>query len=118
MEEQNQNQTLEFFNIMDQIEGSHNGSINRFTELANSAFSEAVRRVAQTGKKGKLVLTFSIENVGERIEITGDINSKLPEPTQKGKLFYYNSRGELTNEDPKQPSLPTQLRPLARVSNS
>ncbi len=112
MEEQN---NLDLENVMDQIEGSYEGSIDIFSELANKAFSEALKRVISTGKKGKLTLAFSLENIGDgRISITGDINSKLPEPSQKGKLFYHDLKGNLTTEDPRQPNLPN-LKPLSRV---
>lgn len=108
-------EALNFRSILEQVEGSYKGSVDDLDELIDEAFSETVKRVLGTGKVGKLTVTLAFARVDEtRIEVKGDVTTKLPEPKTDTKTIYHDSRGNLFVEDPRQQKLPFPT-PLKQV---
>jgi hypothetical protein len=106
---------LNFRSILEQIEGSYKGSVDDLGGLVDEAFSETVKRVLSTGKAGKMTVTLAFARVDEtRIEVKGDVTTKLPEPKTDSKTIYHDSRGQLFTEDPRQKTLPFPT-PLKQV---
>ncbi len=69
------------------------------------ALSHVGLGVVNTGKKGKVTLTFAFEQIGESNQVEIDHTLKVEEPTPKGKLIeenttstpmYVGSRGVLS----------------------
>jgi len=106
---------LNFRSILEQVEGSYRGSVDDLGGLVDEAFSETVKRVLSTGKVGKITGTLAFARVDEtRIEVKGDVTTKLPEPKTDSKTIYHDSRGQLFTEDPRQKTLPFPT-PLKQV---
>jgi len=106
---------LNFTSILALVEGSHKGSVGCLNEIIDEAFSETVKRVLSTGKAGKLHVTLSFSRVDNtRIEIKGDVTTKLPEPKTDSRYIYHDVRGQLFSEDPRQKNLPFPT-PLKQV---
>ncbi|MDD3001684.1 MAG: hypothetical protein PHF29_08010 [Candidatus Riflebacteria bacterium] len=108
-------QALDFKSILNRIEGSYKGSVDELDILVDEAFIETVKRVLGTGKVGKLTVTLAFNRIDDtRIEVKGDVSTKLPEPKTDTKTIYHDSRGNLFVEDPKQQKLPFPT-PLKQV---
>ncbi len=106
---------LGFCSILEQIEGSYKGSVDELDVLVDEAFTETVKRVLGTGKAGKLTVTLVFARVDDtRIEVKGDVTTKLPEPKSDSRTVYHDNRGNLFVEDPRQAHLPYPT-PLKQV---
>jgi hypothetical protein len=72
--------------------------------------SKLARAVRDTGKKGTLTITFTIEpagrSLGGQIKIEDKIVAKPPRPDVADTLMYVDSNGKLSRRDPRQPTLP------------
>jgi|GEM_PF-2612934 len=115
-------EALSFKSILDQVEGSYKGSVDDLGELIDEAFAETVKRVLATGKAGKLTVTLAFARVDEtRIEVKGDVGTKLPEPKTDSRTIYHDSKGRLFTEDPRQSDLPfsgplRQIKPIQEAA--
>lgn len=77
-----------------------------------------VAKVTETGKKGSLTLTLSIElldkDPANGVRIVDEIKTKLPEHDRPSSMFFPTSDGNLSRRDPRQMSfddLPTLPEP-------
>jgi hypothetical protein len=97
------------------IEGSYKGNVDTLDELIKEAFIETVKRVLSTGKAGKMTVTMAFARKDDtRLEITGDVTTKLPEFKADIRSIYHDNRGNLFLDDPRQPHLPN-VTPLKKV---
>lgn len=75
--------------------------------LAGEKLHELVAAVRDTGKKGSLTLTLSIEAMDEDTLVTViDVATKVPKPPSKAAVFFVTDDGNLSRSDPKQTHLP------------
>ena len=73
-------------------------------ELSES-LHDLVARVRDTGKKGSLTLVVTVEPMKEDTEVLvvhDEIKLKLPEFPRKASIFYADSDGNLTRQNPNQ----------------
>lgn len=73
------------------------------------ALYDLASRVRDTGKKGSVTLTITIEPMkgDERVLVVADeIKLKLPEFPRKPSIFYTADDGNLSRSDPEQMALP------------
>ena len=112
-----ENNKLDFQSILSRIEAGFDGSINGLDEKINEAFNKTVKRVLASNKKGVLTikLTFGTLN-NNKVAIRAEIETKLPEPEADAKFFYHDLKGNLTENDPMQPQLFENVKPLKRVN--
>lgn len=64
-----------------------------------------IQRVRDTGKKGSIVLTVTVERLkGDHdvLVVSDEIRLKLPEHDRKASLFYPDENGNLSRTDPNQ----------------
>lgn len=75
------------------------------TELSDG-LAELVRRVADTGKKGSISLTVSVEPMkggdGKTMVVKDSINLKLPEYDRTASVYFTDPAGRLHRNDPRQ----------------
>ena len=108
---------LDFSSILEMIEASYDGAIGELKEKIDEAFGKTVKRVVGSGKKGTLTVTLSFETVNNnKIGVEATVSTKLPEPRADGKILFHDLRGNLVNEDPMQPKLFNNVKPLKRVN--
>jgi hypothetical protein len=108
---------LNFQSVLSRIEGSYKGSVDELDALVAEAFTETVKRTLSTGKVGKMTLTLGFSRVDEtRIEIKGEVTTKLPEPRTDSSVLYHDERGDLFAEDPRQKKLPFASSPLRQIN--
>lgn len=69
---------------------------------------ELVNACVETGKKGMLTLkvTISPNDDEETLVVLDDIVLKVPKPTTKAGLFYFDKDGNLLRRNPRQEELP------------
>lgn len=72
------------------------------------ALVELVQGCVETGKKGTLTLKVTIDpnDDEETLSIVDDVIVKVPKPTTKAGLFYFDEEGNLMRRNPRQPELP------------
>ena len=83
-------------------------------EMSESLW-DLIARVQETGKKGHLILSISIEPMkGDEsvLVVSDEIKLKLPEFPRKPSVFYADRNGNLTRSNPNQPEL-TVLRDVS-----
>ena len=69
--------------------------------------AEVSQAVVATQKKGRVVLTLEVEPNGYgAVKVRDAITGKVPEAAQPESFFYVDEYGNLTRNDPRQPSLP------------
>ncbi|CCH73470.1 hypothetical protein BN11_5040017 [Nostocoides australiense Ben110] len=89
-------------------------SEGRTASELSDGLAELVRRVKDTGKKGSISLTISVEpmkGADEHTMIVKDsINLKLPEFDRTASVYFSDKDGGLHRNDPRQLSWDTQLR--------
>lgn len=70
---------------------------------------EVVKAVTETGKPGKLTLTFTVkpadENDNVHVVITETVKAQPPEPGRGRTFLFAQKDGRLGLQDPRQPSL-------------
>ena len=66
--------------------------------------------VQMSHKKGKVVLTVNVEPTRDvevpRVEVHGDVTSKIPHIERSSELFYLTEEYRLSRRNPRQPVLP------------
>lgn len=83
-------------------------------EMSESLW-DLIARVQETGKKGQLILSISVEPMkGDEsvLVVSDEIKLKLPEFPRKPSVFYADRNGNLTRSNPNQPEL-TGLRDVS-----
>lgn len=84
------------------------GLIHELSELTQEVI-DALAKHAQSHSTAKgqiaLVLNFKADAKGV-VEVTTDIKSKTPKASRGKSIFWTNDKGQLVNENPKQPGLP------------
>jgi len=71
------------------------------------ALRDLVTKVEDTGKKGTLTLTITVEPLKgneEALQVSDEIKLKLPEHDRGASIFFRGRDGNLQREDPNQPS--------------
>ena len=107
---------LNYSAVLSKVDGSYKGSVGTLEEVIEEAFAETIRRVLMTGKAGKLTVCLDFSRLDEtRIEVKGDIKTKLPEPKTSTRTLYHDRSGNLFADDPNQPNLPN-VAPLRKIS--
>lgn len=80
-----------------------------FVADVDSAIAEVVQAVQETGKKGAITITLSIERKdtksGSVISITDKIKQKLPELPTPETYLWSDDAGNLFEDDPRQGKL-------------
>lgn len=86
------------------LEQRHGGLHAELTE----ALQKVVQGVQEYGRPGSLTLVVNIKPAGNEINllVSDDVKSKVPQPDRPTALFFADSRGNLSREDPRQPELP------------
>lgn len=108
---------LGFLDIMGKIEASYEGHIDELGAVIDTALDKTVKRVISAQKKGVLTISISFDTVNDtRIAVDANVSTKLPEPKADSKLLYHDLKGNLTDEDPMQPKLFDNVKPLKRVN--
>lgn len=82
---------------------------------AGEALQRLVGAVLDTGKKGSVTLTVSVEpmkGAPDTFVTIVDVKEKLPTNPPKGAVFYADDDHNLTRADPNQPTLGGPLRDL------
>lgn len=101
----------------------------RTHDEATTKLAEVVEAVAETGKAGKLTLTFTIKPMKGNTDVLlveDAVVSKAPQHDRKASIFYPDEHGNLTRTDPHQPELeglraaadPTAEQPKQRRSRT
>lgn len=76
----------------------------------SEALYDLTQRVSDTGKKGKLTLTVTVEPVpksdGKVLQVTDEIKLALPEYDRPASIFYSDRYGNLSRSDPRQEAIP------------
>lgn len=97
----------------------------------SEALYDLIARVRDTGKKGSVQLTVSVEmlknTAGEMLAVTDEIKLKLPEHERHGSIYYSDDQGNLSRANPNQPELsglrevppvtPTQPKTIDKEAN-
>ena len=87
--------------LLEQSQGKTNSELS-------AGLRDLAERVTETGKKGSITLTVSIEpmkDVDGPLIVTDKITLKLPEHDRIASVFYRGRDGNLTNRDPNQRSI-------------
>lgn len=76
----------------------------RSHEELGQALHDLVARVQDTGKRGTLVYTVSVEQMkdGDALVVKDEIKLKLPEHDRDASLFWTDRDGNLVRSDPRQ----------------
>lgn len=77
-------------------------------QRAGQLLRELVTACAETGAKGKLVLTFNVAVDDGRAEVKPDIKVTKPGKKLPGAHFFATDEGALVTQDPRQLSLPVK----------
>jgi hypothetical protein len=76
---------------------------------ASEQMAEVVKRVAETGKAGALLIKLTVKPAGRgavrTVVIEDDVGTKLPEPDKEVTVFFPTSDGNLSRQDPAQMNL-------------
>jgi hypothetical protein len=81
-------------------------------EELSETLHQLVARVQDTGKKGALTYTVSVEPMKgdpNTLVISDEIKVKLPEHDRQASTFFTDKDGNLTRDDPRQPHLPMRV---------
>lgn len=85
------------------------GDLNRgrtFHEL-NQELAKVVEAVKATGKGGSLTFSLKIAPNGvDSVELSADIKTKIPVPSQTKTLMFISADNSLVRSDPRQKDLP------------
>ena len=96
---------LVFFSA--QADGRSNGEMS-------DGLTELTRRVADTGKKGSITLTITIEPMkggdGQTMVVKDSITLKLPEYDRTASVYFADADGRLHRNDPRQLAWDVPLR--------
>lgn len=71
----------------------------------SEALHDVIGRIKETGKKGQLTLTITIEPNKKNpdvLQVSDVVIVKLPQPERKASIFYTDDDGNLSRTDPQQ----------------
>ena len=95
-------QVRPFAAVLQELPGTH-------VELSE-ALQELFDRVRETGKKGSLSITLTVERPKDGpddvLTVVDTIGRKFPVPTRKKSLFFLDKDGNPVRDNPRQPQLP------------
>lgn len=77
----------------------------RTHEELSEGLHELIGRIKETGKKGQLVLTITVEPNKKNpdvLQVSDLIAVKFPQPERKASIFYTDGDGNLSRTDPQQ----------------
>lgn len=85
----------------------HHIGDGHFISLASDQMTELVKKVNETGKTGKLVLTISVKKSTRdgAMHITGSNKLQLPAELPMETMLFATEEGDLTIDNPKQRGL-------------
>lgn len=89
-------ETKDFTEVVDAIDAGG------LTQELNEKLQKVVQAVRETGKKGSVSLTLSIDMKGAQVEVTSKVKTKAPNPDRPAQFFYYDEDGNLFGRDPRQ----------------
>lgn len=69
---------------------------------ADDALRQLVKKCVDTGKKGKLTVTFEVRPTADTVTIVDDVATKAPKPEQMGSSFFADDEGNLSKNNPRQ----------------
>lgn len=77
---------------------------------------EVVHAVSVYRKPGKVTVTFDIKPLGDgqKVEVVGACDAKLPKPDREGSLFFLDRDSNMIRQDPNQTVMPWGTRPVPR----
>ena len=82
-------------------------SNGRTLDELSDALADVSAAVRETGKKGTLTLTITIspvKNGGGALVVADQVKALAPKPDRRTSVFYADDHGNLTREDPRQPT--------------
>jgi hypothetical protein len=82
-------------------------SNGRTHDELSEALADVTQAVTDTGKKGTLTLTVTIapvKNGGGALVVSDAVKTAAPKPDRRTSVFYSDINGNLTREDPRQPT--------------
>lgn len=83
-------------------------SSGRTHDELTEALAEVVTAVKETGKKGSVTLTIAIapfdKGMGAALTVTDAVKKVVPQHDRRKTIFYADDSGNLTKEDPMQPT--------------
>ena len=71
--------------------------------------------VEETGKNGKLVVTFTVAKQGDMAVVIVDSKATEPKHPMAGSMFFFGSNGALLSEDPRQLKLKNLVTPVFKT---
>ena len=91
---------------------------------ATDRLQKLVKACQETGRKGKMVITFEVAagaGPGALAELRASIKTTEPQPTLPGDTYYVAEDGSLVVDDPRQQALPLAktipINPLTSIKN-
>lgn len=89
--------------FMDFLREHRNGLTH--DELTDN-LNDLVASVAETGKGGKITITFNVKPNGEgAVMVLDEVKTTKPKPTKGGSLFFITPENNLVRQDPRQAEL-------------
>lgn len=111
----NTNPESEAFDFAEFLAEFGKGATNR---VASQRLQEIVKACAETGRKGKIVITLEVGAAGGVAELRAKISVTKPEPQLPGGVYFATDNGGLVEEDPRQLKLPVaKVIDIAPVKN-
>lgn len=87
---------------------------------AAERLQDLVAAVNETGKKGQLVLTITVQPLKgntHAVNVSGEVSLKAPKPEAHAGVFFFDKDGNLLRENPKQATIPGVVREIKQVVN-
>lgn len=82
-------------------------------DKASAELAELVTAVRTHGRKGTLLLKFTVEPLKGNdtvVQVTADLDTRPPRPPAGAAMFYPDQRGSLHRNDPMQPTFDDALK--------
>ncbi len=83
-------------------------SAGRTHDELTDALAEVATAVKETGKKGAITLTITLapfdKGVGSALTVTDVVKKNVPQHDRRKSIFYADDNGNLTRDDPRQPT--------------
>lgn len=99
-------QPMNFRNVTEAVEVSHDGEQEFLVVALDKAVAEAVKGAHRLGAKAKIKLEVFFVASDGRVAITAALDVKTPKPQGVPALAYADREGRLVQDDPRQEALP------------
>lgn len=76
-----------------------------YIEVCADTLANVVKAVEETGKAGKVTMTFDVKKVGAAVSVLAKVTDKTPEKAPDADLFYATVEGNLSVDNPSQRKL-------------